>query len=125
MSVSQKTKLTNVFTLLVLALTTFQGLIPAMPIQSVTLVSGITMFLVSGLTAWKQYLSVEIDNSSLSPTLFVAILATLGGLNDLFNVVHISGSSAQWIRFGITFATAFINLASKILWPTPDTKSKV
>ncbi len=125
MSNTVKSRLTNLFTALVLMLTTFQGLIPALPIGNTVAISAIVMFLVSGLTAWKQYLSIEIDNIGLKPTLFVAILATLGGFNDLLNVIHVNETTGQWIRFGITFLAAFINLASKLLWPTSKTTTDI
>jgi hypothetical protein len=125
MSTTQKNKLANVFTLLVLLLTTFQGLIPTMPITNVTVISAVTMFLVTGLTAWKQYVSAEIDNASMQASFFMAMVATLGALLELFNVLPFNDTTAQWLRFGITLITAFINLASKILWPTEDTKSQL
>lgn len=123
-----KSKLTNVFTMLVVLLTAFQGLIPTLPItnnHTITLVSAIAMFLVSGFTAWKQYLSEEIANASLRPTLIVAIIATIGGLNDVFNVVQFSETADQWIRFAITFITMGLSLVSKILWPTLQTKTSL
>lgn len=123
---SKKSKITNIFTLLVLLGTAFQGLIPTIPLSNattLTILSAITLFLVSGLTAWKQALSVEIRNHSLKPTIIVAIVATLGGLNDLFNVIPLSETANQWIRFVITLITLFLNLASKVLWPTAETKS--
>lgn len=126
MSTSSKNQLANVFTLLVLVLTTFQGLIPTMPITnqaSITLISAVTMFLVTGLTAWKQYLSGGIDNAAMTPTLIVALVATLGGLNDLFTVVPLAATTAQWIRFGVTLLTMFLNLLSKVLWPAPEVPS--
>jgi hypothetical protein len=125
MSTQAKSKWVNVFTLVVLFLTTFQGLIPALPMGNIPVISGVVMFAVSALTAWKQYLSIEIDNSSLWPTLVVAFIATLGGLNDLFSVIQLSEATGQWVRFGITLVTAFLNLASKILYPTTETKSSV
>jgi len=123
---SKKSKITNIFTLLVLLFTAFQGLIPTIPLSNettLTILSAVTLFLVSGLTAWKQALSVEISNDSLKPTIIVAIVATLGSLNDLFNVVPVSAMAGQWIRFVITLITLFLNLASKVLWPTAETKS--
>jgi hypothetical protein len=125
MSNSAKSKVTNLFTLLVLLLTTFQGLIPALPMGNTVVISAVVMFLVSGITAWKQYLSIEINNAGLTPTLFVAIIATIGGINDLLNVFPLSNTAGQWVRFGITFLTAFINLASKLLWPTNQTKTNI
>lgn len=123
-----KSKITNLFTLLVVMLTAFQAVIPTMPISNavtITVVGAITMFLVSSLTAWKQYLSVEIDNKALAPTIVIAIIATIGALNDLFNVVHLSASAGQWVRFAITFITMGLNVASKLLWPTVETKSAI
>lgn len=125
MSNTNKAKLTNIFTLLVIMFTTFQGLIPALPIPDVTLISAVTLFAVTALTAWKQFVSVEIDDKALYPTLVIAIVATLGGLNDLFGVIKFSEVTGQWIRFSVTFLIAFLNLASKLLWPTEETKSKI
>lgn len=123
MSSTQRSTIAKLLTVVALLLVTFQGLIPAIPLQNTTLISAVVMFLVTAVTAWKQYLSDEISNAGIRPTLFVAIIATLGGLNELFNVIHFSGTTGQWIRFAITFITAFINVASKILWPTSKTKS--
>jgi hypothetical protein len=123
-----KSKYVNLLTILVLLITTFQGLVPAMPLgnpATVTLISSIAMFLVSALTAWKQYFSTEISNASLKPTIIIAIIATLGGLNELFQVIPMSNVTGQWVRFGITFLAAFVNLASKLLYPTTETNSKV
>lgn len=128
MSTSTRSKITTLFTLLVVFLTAFQGLIPTLPISNVSVIaaiSAITMFLVSGLTTWKQFLSNEIDNAALKPTIIVAIIATIGGLNELFNVVHFSAVADQWVRFTITLITMFLNVASKILWPTTETKTTI
>lgn len=125
MSNQNKAKLTNIFTLLVIMFTTFQGLIPALPIPDVTLISAITLFAVTALTAWKQFVSIEIADNALYPTLVIAIVATLGGMNDLFGVIKFSEVTGQWIRFSVTFLIAFLNLASKLLWPTEETKSKI
>lgn len=128
MSKVQNSKLTNLFTVVVLLLTTFQGVIPAMPIQnqySITVISAVTMGLVTIFTALKQYISVEIGNKALRPTTIVLALAILGVMNDIFNVVHFSATVGQWVRFGLTLATAFINLTSKILFPTTETRSTI
>jgi hypothetical protein len=126
MANSLKSRLVNLFTTIVLFLTAFQGMIPTMPVTdtgTITIISAITIFLVTGFTAWKQALSVEINNVSLWSTLAVALLATLGGLNTLFDVVHFKPPADQWIRFSLTALIACINLASKTLWPTKETKS--
>ena len=128
MANSQRSKLVNLFTILVLVLTVFQGLIPAMPAiepGTITLVSALLMFFVSGFTYWKQFLSIEISSKATGPTLIIAAIATLGAANELFNVVPLSELTSQWIRFGITATTMILNLVSKTLWPTDETKSLV
>lgn len=128
MSATQKNKWANVFTVFVLVLTVFQGLIPSMPIDNTVLlatISAITMYVVNGLTIWKNFLSNEIDNTANRPALILAIIATIGGLNELFNVITFSNSTGQWIRFGITLATAILNLVTKIFYPTNETRSNI
>jgi len=128
MSISAKNKWANLFTILVIFFTAFQGVIPAMPIKdanTLTIISAITLFLVSGLTTWKQFLSNEIDNAAIKPTLIVAIVATLAGVNDVFNIVSIGEIANQWVRFGITLLTMFLNVVSKILYPTNHTNSTI
>jgi hypothetical protein len=123
MSLTTRKQLSDLFTVLVLILTTFQGIIPTMPIpspSSVTLVSAVVMFLVTGLTAWKQYLSVDISNAAMTSMLVVAVIATLGGLNDLFSVIHFGSTAGQWIRFSVTAVTMILNVLSKTLWPAPQ-----
>ena len=110
-------KLLNLFTVLVMIFTLFQGLIPNLPISDTTVISAVVMFLVSALTAWRQAFSQNISSTSLWPTIIIAIIATLGGLNDLFNIVKISEVVGQWIRFSITAVIATLNLLSTILWP--------
>ena len=123
-----KKKLVGIFTVTVVFLTTFQGLIPSMPFKdpgTITLVSAITLYLVTALTVWKQTLSNQIDSVAKWPTIIVGVVATIGGLNDLVGLVPISEILGQWLRFGITFITAFLNVLSKVLWPTSQTKSMV
>lgn len=110
-------KLLNLFTVLVMFFTLFQGLIPSLPINDTAIISAVVMFLVQGLTAWRQAFSQNISNASLWPTIIIATVSTFGGLNDLFNVVQISEVAGQWIRFSITALTAILNLLSTILWP--------
>lgn len=123
-----KQKLVGVFTVTVIFLTTFQGLIPSMPFQNpntITIVSAITLYLVTALTVWKQNLSKQIDDVAKWPTIIVGIVATIGGLNDLVGLVPIPEIVGQWLRFGITFIVMFLNVLSKVLWPTPQTHSTI
>ena len=115
-------KLLNLFTMLVAIFTLFQGLIPSLPIPDTTVVSAIVMFLVLALTAWRQAFSQIINNAALWPTIIIAAIATIGGLNDLFDVFSISNIAGQWIRFSITALTAVLNLLSTTFWPIKDKK---
>lgn len=125
----KNSKLINFFTASVAILTIIQGLLPSMSVMiaasTMTVLSAVLMFLVSGLTTWKQALSTEVQNKAMIPTIIVAIVATMGGLNDMFNVVPLGAVTGQWIRFAITSITAVLNIASKIFWPTDQTKSLI
>lgn len=121
-------KTINLLTALVIIVTAFQGIIPAMPLNNpttITIISSVAMFVVSTLTVLKQYFSAEIGNKALNPTLWVAALAIIGGINELIKVLPMSELTSQWVRFGITFLTMAINLTSKLLYPTPETISKI
>lgn len=116
-------KTVNILSALAIVFTAVQGMIPAMPLHDSTIISAVIMFLVSGTTLWKQALSKEIDNNALIPTIVMAVIATMGGINDLLNVFHFTPVAGQWIRFAVTAITGILNMMSKILWPTPETKS--
>jgi hypothetical protein len=121
-----KQKIVILFTWLVVFFTAFQGMIPTLPLTNegtITLISAITMFLVSGLTVWKQALSKEINSEAILPTIVVASVATLGGLNELLDIFYLSDIVGQWLRFAITFITMGLNLISKLLYPTVETRS--
>ena len=128
MTISAKNKWANVFTILVVFFTAFQGVIPTMPISNattITIISAVTMFMVSGLTTWKQFLSNEIHNAAMKPTLVLALVATFGALNDMFTIVDIGAVANQWLRFVITLITMFLNVVSKMLYPTNNTNSTI
>lgn len=123
MSTINTKKVVNVLSILAVVFTAIQGMIPAMPLTDTTAVSAIIMFLVSGTTIWKQALSKEIDSKALVPTIMLAIAASLGGVNELLKLIPFNEITGQWIRFGVTAATALLNILSKTIWPTPETKS--
>lgn len=128
MSNKNKSRAVNILTILVVFFTAFQTAVATMPLQNpqtITILGAILMYLVTTLTIWKQKLSIEIQNKSLWPTIVIATIATLGGLNDVFNVIPIAEIYNVWIRWGITFVTMFLNILSKLLWPTEQTTSKI
>ncbi len=121
-------KIAGLFFILITILTAFQGFIPSIPginDHTITLVSAITLYLVSTLTLFRQTISDEIANAAKTATWIVVIIASIGGLNDILNIVQLSETVDQWVRFGITFTTFVLNLISKLLWPTPETKSLI
>ena len=111
-----RSQLTRLITVLLVFLTTAQAAVPNFPIQSAStkaIIEAVFMFLVVGLTAWLQYLSVEIRNGALFPTLAIFLIALLGGLNDLINVIPLSDVTGQWIRLGVSSLSTIISLISK------------
>lgn len=85
--------------------------------------SAVVMFLVSGVTIWKQKLSEYINTKALWPTIILAIIATLGGLNEFIKEVPINEVAGQWIRFSVTVLTAALNGLSETLFPKQPNKS--
>jgi hypothetical protein len=107
----------NILSIVAIFLTAFQGSISMMP-GDTTIVSAVVMFLVTGVTAWKQAFCTEINSKALTPTIIIAIIATLGGFNELIRAIPFSEVAAQWIRLTITTLVMSLNLLSKYLWPT-------
>jgi hypothetical protein len=109
-------------TKILFALTAFQLLIPQLPNineHTITLVSAITLLLVIGLGALRQFLSADIQTpEALRATLILFITAIVGGVNDFINLVPLSNTVDQWVRFGLTAAMFFVNYYSKSVWPT-------
>lgn len=90
----------------------FQGLIPTMPFSDpamVIIVSATTMYLVTALAAWKQVLLIKADKAAMRNIILLAVVATIGGLNEVVGVVPITDTAGQWIRFGITFTTLVVS----------------
>lgn len=114
-------KLLLIFVTLLTGVQTSITLIPGMGPHTQTLVSAIVLYLVSIMTLLRQHASNEISNQSTVPTWIIIAIATIGGLNDIFNLVHFSEFVDQCIRFGITFSTFMLNLLSKVLYPTLQT----
>lgn len=112
-------------TMIVSFITIIQGYLGATPLNQETtiIVSAVLIYLASVLTAIKQSISVEIKTrKALIASIIAVLIATIGGLTDIFNVVHINDILAQWLRFGVTGSILLLNLASKKLFPTQEGK---
>lgn len=120
-----RSEITRLFTGILVFLTVVQTAVPQMPItnpNTKAIIEAIFMFLVVGFTAWKQYLSVEIRNAAIWPTVIIAFIATLGGLNDLINIIPMSEVTSQWVRLSVSTISVMLSLFSKTFWPTPESK---
>jgi hypothetical protein len=93
--------------------------------HTLTLVSVIFLYVIQGLSYWKQLLSDEIANKSIKWIHLMLVISLIGGLNDIFNVIQLSDTVDQWVRWGITMIVGFLNLSSKLFFPTENTTSKI
>lgn len=113
-------KAITILTVAAYILTAVQLAIPTLQLaeHSQMIFSAAVMFLVSGVTIWKQKLSDCINNTALWPTIILAVVATLGGLNEFIKEVPINEVAGQWIRFGVTIITAALNGLSETIFPS-------
>lgn len=124
---NSKTKLPGILLAIASFLTAFQLAIPLIPDineATRTLISAIVILAVTSATIWRQYISKYIQDGAIKFTLAAALIATVGGINDFFNVVHFSDSLSQWIRFVITLIIMTINALSTEAFPTYLQKMK-
>lgn len=129
-----KSTLTRVIGIFISILTVFQSVLTGSTAEGAPHVLGLAgnnlidvsatvMFAGIILTAWRQYLSVEIRNGSLIATLSIFLLAVLGGANEWIVQIHYIGpQTSQIIRWGITMAILLIDQGSKTLFPTQGAK---
>lgn len=109
------------FTFLVVIATTLQGFVPQLPItdpNTAKYISAGLLFAVLVFTSLKQFATAEISNASLWPTVFVTLIAIIGGLNDFFKVLPLDPHTSQWVRFGLTFSVAVLNVSSTTFFPS-------
>lgn len=127
MSISKRKQLLKLFTILVAVVTSAQGMIAGMPMspEATKIVSSILLFLASGLTTWRQWLSNDTRNGAMWATGIVAAIATITGLADMVSTTfHMSATTGQWVRFGFTFITMTLSLVSQVLYPSEQKKEK-
>lgn len=125
MSTSQQSGLSVIITIVVLMLTAFQGMIPAMPIDNpatITKISAITMFIVTGLTYIKNHIFDAIGRTAQKATHLFLAIAMLGLVNEYIDFISFSEKTAQWLRFGLTAAVTMLNVLAKYLFPNHEQK---
>jgi hypothetical protein len=124
----KRSTVVDLLTIFALFLGTVQTALVTLPVNPEKLIlwSAIITFGTTAITYWKQNLSVEVSNASKIPTIILGSIAMLGLVNEyLIPVIKVSETAGMWIRFGITAATSLLNLASKILFKTDQTTSKI
>lgn len=106
-----KQKIVNILVIFSGILTLIQGFIPIMPIPKTDIVttSAIIMFLVNITTIWKETLIQLVKKAKLYTAISLAVLATVGAVNHLFEFIPISEGFGQWLRFAVTAATMALN----------------
>lgn len=128
MSFQKNSSIVLILTIISAVLTVFQPLVPTLPgLSDLTLkITGASvMFLLQSVTLVKQYLSVEINNKSTQLTWAMVIVSILGFANEFVTVIPFSPFWSQLVIIVITVATGTLNLLSKIIWSTEETRSKI
>jgi hypothetical protein len=127
MNLNTKTRLANIFTALVSVLAICQTFLTHPPFSEhlVVIGSAVLTYVIMALTTWKQYLSPEISNNGATVTIWIAVIATVTGLADLFNVFSFSETTSIYIKLAISVAVSIINILSKQLFPSLLQKNKM
>ena len=124
MNANSKIRWANILTAIASIIAIVQTFLTTPPFSTETVFTiGAVLTYVSLLaTTWKQYLSPEVASTGTKVTIAIAIAATLAGLLDLLNVTHFSDQTEQYVRWGITVASAILNILSKQIFPSSEQK---
>ncbi|MES2428259.1 MAG: hypothetical protein V4560_14865 [Bacteroidota bacterium] len=128
MNAALKARWANIFTTLVAMITIFQtSLLPTAPFpeQSLIVIGIVATYLAMGLTAWKQYLSPDVNNTAVKMTVGIAIATTIAGLLELTPILNLSPKTEEYYKWGISLVVTAINILSKQLFPSFDQKQKM
>lgn len=128
MNEKTKAQIANVFTATVAVITIVQGSMlrnPPLSDNAIQITGTIFTYLALGLTAWKQYLSPDVNTSGQKTTFWIAAIATVGGLSDLVGIFSLSDVVQQYISLGISVLVTILNVVSKQLFPSFDQKVKM
>jgi hypothetical protein len=88
------------------------------------IISAVILFLVPGLTAWRQTISLDIKNEIRKYTWLIVALGFVGGVTDITNLIPVDNQLGQWARFVLTGACTMLNSMSKFLLPSDYYKFK-
>lgn len=123
-----KAKIANVFTATVAVITIIQGSMlrnPPLSDQAILVVGTIFTYLALGLTAWKQYLSPDVNTTGQKTTFWIAAITTVAGISDLIGIFNLSDTVQQYVSLGISVIVTILNVVSKQLFPSFDQKAKM
>jgi uncharacterized membrane-anchored protein len=122
-------KIVNVLTIIAPTLTVLQLGLTTIQGMSATLMVALTAILMFGVqlvTLWKQKLSEEIRDEAIWPTIILLVVSAAGLVNQyLVDILPITIFWGSVIRLGISAISTLLNNLSKVIWPTPLTKSKI
>ncbi len=128
MNEATKARWANILTALVTIATLAQGTFltePPFTQQMVFVISSILTYAIMTMTAFKQYLSPDVNSTGTKVTLWVIGIATIGGLSDLIGIFNLQPTVAQYIKLAISFLVMVLNVVSKQLFPSIDQKVKM
>lgn len=89
--------------------------IPGLDVKIVLSISGIVGVLSSINTAWYQIANTAVNTKLSFASIAVAIIATLGGLNEIFGYIPIAPEVAKWVTFSISMLMFIFQVLSKVL----------
>lgn len=77
---------------------------------------------ISGVTMWKQTLSMEIDDKAIKATIVATIVMLGGAANDFLDIRELPLEWEQGLRKGVAFTLFIINGASSWIFPSAERK---
>lgn len=89
--------------------------IPGVAANIVLAIAGTIGVLSSINTAWYQIANTAVNTKLSFASIAVAIIATLGGINEIFGYITIAPEVAKWVTFSISMLMFVFQLLSKVL----------
>ncbi len=116
----KKETLINWLTGFAIAVGVLQTSLLTAPFEPTTLkwVSAILILLGSIATVWKQTISNLIKNAARTPTIILGIIGAAGAVNEMFDVITLTNSTGQILRWILTTVITGLNIYSAAMFPT-------
>lgn len=120
MNLAKKSTWSNVITGILLILVAIQGSLttPPYPENTVFVITGIITFISGVLSALKNYISPDTNNTATKLSLFILATSVLTGISDLLGWLEIETTWAQTLKLIITSLSAALAALGKTLFPS-------